>query len=83
MIDLARLTLDDLRPGQRARVVAVAAGGPLQQRLMQLGLIEGTQVELVRRAPTGDPIEFTVLGYALSLRRAEARMVEVQVLTWT
>jgi len=77
------LTLDDLKPGERACVIAVAAAGPLQQRLMQLGLIEGTEVAMVRRAPAGDPIECTVLGYTLSLRRSEARMVEVQALAWT
>lgn len=64
-------------------MVAVAADGPLQQRLMQFGLIEGTEVAMVRRAPAGDPIECTVLGYALSLRRSEARMVEVQAVVWT
>jgi ferrous iron transport protein A len=73
------LTLDDLKPGQRARVTGVVAHGPLLQRLMQLGVLEGTDVELVRRAPTGDPIEFKLLGYALSLRRAEARQVEIEV----
>jgi len=61
-------------------VTAIVANGPLLQRLMQLGLVEGTEVELVRRAPAGDPIEFRVLGYSLSLRRAEARLVEINSL---
>jgi ferrous iron transport protein A len=52
--------------------------GPLVQRIMQLGCIENTEVVLVRRAPTGDPIEVQVSGYALSLRRDEARLVLVR-----
>jgi ferrous iron transport protein A len=75
------LTLDDLSPGQRATVSALKATGVLLQRLMQMGLLEGSEIEMVRRAPGGDPIECRVLGYALSLRRDEARQVEVT--PWT
>lgn len=75
------MTLDDLPPGQRATVQALKASGVLLQRLMQMGLLEGTEVEMVRRAPGGDPIECRLLGYALSLRREEARQVEVT--PWT
>jgi ferrous iron transport protein A len=77
------LTLDDLPVGQRATVRLLRAQGVLLQRLMQMGLLEGTDVELVRRAPGGDPIECRLLGYALSLRREEARQVEVEARTWT
>jgi ferrous iron transport protein A len=73
------LTLDQLKPGQRALVRGFAAAGPLTQRLMQLGLIEGAAVEMVRKAPTGDPYELKVLGYALSLRRAEAQLVRIEL----
>ena len=70
----------DLSPGQSAEVIAVDGDGPVAQRLMQLGLLSGTEVEMVRRAPAGDPIEFLVLSYALSLRAAEARGVRVRIL---
>ncbi len=72
------LTLGDLLPGERARVTAVLGDGPLAQRIMQLGVLTGVEVELVRRAPAGDPIELRLLGYALSLRAAEARTVTVE-----
>lgn len=75
----AAVTLDDLRPGDRACVTRLSAEAVLSQRLMQLGLLEGTEVQLVRRAPAGDPIECRLLGYALSLRRDEARQVHVEV----
>lgn len=71
------LTLDQLRPGDRASVVRLAAAGPVAQRLAEMGLIVGTELRLVRTAPLGDPIEIELFGWLLSLRKAEARFVEV------
>jgi len=68
----------DLLPGQRAMVHGIEGEGPLVQRMMQMGLLEGTQIEMVRRAPAGDPIEFHILGYSLSLRACEARSVTIR-----
>ena len=68
-------TLADLKPGQRAVVAGFTESGPLVQRMMQLGLLEGSEVEVIRRAPAGDPIEIRVLGYSLSLRRREAQTI--------
>jgi Fe2+ transport system protein FeoA len=68
-------TLAALEPGDCAVVEGFTAIDALSQRLMQLGILEGTPVEMVRRAPTGDPIEIRVLGYALSLRLAEAETI--------
>lgn len=68
----------DLLPGQRAVVHSIEGEGPLIQRMMQMGLLEGTQIEMVRRAPAGDPIEFHILGYSLSLRACEARSVTIR-----
>ncbi len=70
-------TLADLAPGQRGVVTGYAQDDGFTQRLMQLGLIEGADVEVLRCAPTGDPIEVRVMGYALSLRRIEAAVVHV------
>lgn len=70
-------TLASMRPGQSAVVSGFSHGDELTQRLMHLGVIEGTPVEIVRRAPAGDPIEIRILGYALSLRRVEAENVLV------
>lgn len=71
------MTLDELKAGQRATIASVLSQGPLAQRLMALGLLEGTVIEVTRRALGGDPIEVEVMGYALSLRRTEARNIEV------
>jgi len=73
------MTLDELKPGQNALISHVVDKGPLAQRLMALGLLEGTPVALLRRALGGDPIEIDVMGYALSLRKNEARLVEIEL----
>jgi len=71
-------TLEDLQPGRRALIAGISGDGPLVQRLMQLGLLEGTEVEMVRRAPAGDPLEFRVRGDTLCLRAAEARTISIR-----
>lgn len=68
-------TLAELKPGQRGVIAGFSESGPQIQRMMQLGLLEGSDVEVIRRAPAGDPIEIRVLGYSLSLRRSEARAI--------
>jgi Fe2+ transport system protein FeoA len=73
-------SLDQLRPGQRGRVVAVAGADALVQRLLEMGLLDGEVVEMVRVAPLGDPVEVRLGDYRLSLRRSEAARVEVQPL---
>ncbi|HHQ14611.1 MAG TPA: ferrous iron transport protein A [Chromatiales bacterium] len=72
------MTLDQLKPGQQAIIASIDGEGPLVQRLMALGLLEGSEVILTRRALGGDPIEIELMGYALSLRKDEARRVEVK-----
>lgn len=74
------MTLDELKPGQEGTITAVEGSGRLAQRLMALGLLEGTRVSILRRALGGDPLEIDVMGYALSLRRDEARKISVQLL---
>lgn len=71
-------TLADLSIGQSARVTAVEAGGDLGVRLLEMGLIPGTDVSLVGKAPLGDPLVYEFRGYRLSLRRAEAAVVAVE-----
>ncbi len=73
-------TLDRLNPGQRARVEAVLGADALVQRLLEMGLLEGEEVEVVTVAPLGDPIEIRLRDYRLSLRRSEAARVSVTVL---
>ena len=71
------MTLDELKVGQSATIIAVNGHGPVVQRLMALGLLAGSPIQVIRRAIGGDPIEVSVMDYALSLRREEARQVEV------
>lgn len=71
-------TLNQLRPGDNGVVRGLLGDGALHQRLQEMGVIEGADVEVVRIAPLGDPIEIIVQGYHLSLRKAEAAFVEVE-----
>lgn len=69
-------TLDDLQPGGKGVVEELRGDDLFTQRLMEMGLLEGTAVEFVRRAPLGDPVEVRVNNrYQLSLRREDARQV--------
>ena len=70
--------LAELRPGERGRVSGVMGEREGSQRLMDLGLIRGTQVEVVRVAPLGDPMEVKVRGFMLTLRRSEAEHISVE-----
>ena len=74
-------TLNDLRqPGQRAEILDVTGDDAVAVRLMEMGLTAGAEIELVGFAPLGDPIEFLIRGYRLSLRKAEAARVAINVL---
>ena len=70
-------TLDALKPGTRARVFGVGGEGPVAKRLMEMGIVPGAPVSVVRVAPLGDPIEVRVRNYHLALRRSEARTISV------
>jgi ferrous iron transport protein A len=70
-------TLDRLRPGEQARIQAIDGDDAIAVRLMEMGLTEGEQVEHLGAAPLGDPLEFLIRGYRLSLRESEARRVVV------
>jgi len=71
------LSLDQLRTGQRARVTALEGGDLIVQRLLEMGLLEGEELEVVGFAPLGDPMEIRLRDYRLSLRRGEAARVRV------
>ncbi len=71
--------LSELRPGEEGVVVRVEGPPALRRRLMEMGVVRGTKIKMVRRAPLGDPIEYEVKGYNLSLRAGEADGVYVEV----
>ncbi len=72
------MTLRDLKQGQSATIFAVGAGGALRQHLLDMGLIPGLDVKVLKFAPMGDPVEVLVHGYTLSLRLSEAAEIEVR-----
>jgi Fe2+ transport system protein FeoA len=71
--------LNELKKGDQGRVVKISGGGSVHQRLMDMGLIAGSEVEMQRVAPLGDPIEIRIRGYNLSLRKEEAAGISVEV----
>lgn len=70
--------LSDLSPGDRGRVTKMGGDPEALRRLMEMGLMRGTAVDVVRRAPLGDPLEVKVRGFMLTLRRSEAEHIEVE-----
>ena len=71
-------TLNYLREGQCARIKALRMQGAMRRRLLDFGLIEGTQVRCLRRSPAGDPVLYCVRGTVLALRRQDSRYIAVE-----
>ncbi|MDP2982488.1 MAG: DtxR family transcriptional regulator [Candidatus Latescibacter sp.] len=71
-------TVNDLTPGAHGIISEIKASDSMRQRLMDLGLIEGTRVEMIRSAPLGDPIQINVRGASLAIRRSEARTLIIE-----
>jgi ferrous iron transport protein A len=78
MIEGVMTALSDASRGERVRIVEIAGDDALSMRLMEMGLTPGVEMVLVGAAPLGDPLEFEIRGYRLSLRRSEAARVFVQ-----
>lgn len=74
------MTLDEIKPGQECRVVRVTAEGATGQRLMDMGIITGTRIKVIRNAPLVDPFDIYVKGSFLAVRRSDVREVEVELL---
>ena len=72
------LTLSDIKPGGKARVISISGDGELKKRVIEMGLTKGSVVEIERVAPLGDPMDIKVRGYRLSLRKDEASRVTVE-----
>ncbi len=71
-------TLRDVKVGESTRVIKLHGEGAVKRRIMDMGLTKGVEVSVRKVAPLGDPIEVTVRGYELSLRKADAEMIEVE-----
>ena len=71
------MTLKEVQTGGTAKIVRINGTGPVKRRIMDMGLTKGTEVTVRKIAPLGDPIELTVRGYELSIRKDEAAAIEV------
>ncbi|MGI6177539.1 MAG: FeoA family protein [Eubacterium sp.] len=71
-------TLRDVKVGETATVVKIHGDGALKRRIMDMGITKGTEIYVRKKAPLGDPVEVTVRGYELSLRKADADILEMK-----
>ena len=71
-------TLKDAKVGETVKVVRLNGAGPLKRRIMDMGITKGVEVYIRKVAPLGDPLETTVRGYELPIRRADAEMIEIE-----
>lgn len=71
-------TLKELKVGETAKVVKLYGEGAVKRRIMDMGITKGTEIYLRKVAPLGDPMEITVRGYELSLRKADAENIEIE-----
>ena len=71
-------TLKEVKPGETGKVVKIGGGGPVKRRIMEMGITPGVELFVRKVAPLGDPVEITVRGYELSLRKADAELIELE-----
>ena len=71
-------TLKEVAVGQTVTVKKLTGAGPVKRRIMDMGITKGVEIYVRKVAPLGDPVEVTVRGYELSLRRADSEMIEVE-----
>ncbi|MCQ2585219.1 MAG: ferrous iron transport protein A [Treponema sp.] len=72
------MTLKEVKPGTTVKVVKISGEGAIKRRIMDMGLIKNVEVFVRKVAPLGDPVEVTVRGYELSVRKADAELIEVE-----
>lgn len=73
------LQLNKLEPGQNGKVVNIKGSGATRRRIMDMGIVRGSEIKVIRRAPLGDPVEFEIRDYNLTLRKREAECIYVSV----
>ena len=71
-------TLREVRPGETVTVLRLHGEGPVKRRIMDMGITKSVEIFVRKVAPLGDPIELNIRGYELSIRKADAEMVEIQ-----
>ncbi|ERL22167.1 FeoA domain protein [Oribacterium sp. oral taxon 078 str. F0263] len=73
------MTLREMRPGQTAVVTKLTGEGAVKRRIMDMGITKGAELYVRKVAPLGDPVEITVRGYELSVRKSDAEMVQIEL----
>ncbi len=73
------MTLKEAKIGSRVRVLKLRGEGAVKRRIMDMGITRGVEITVRKVAPLGDPVEITVRGYELSLRKADAEMIDVEL----
>lgn len=73
-------TLRDVKPGRKVKVVKLHGEGAVKRRIMDMGITKSCEITIRKVAPLGDPIEVTVRGYELSIRKADAEMIEIEAI---
>jgi ferrous iron transport protein A len=71
-------TLREIKSGVTVRVVKIGGEGPVKRRIMEMGITKGAEIFVRKVAPLGDPVEITIRGYELSLRKADAELIQVE-----
>ena len=71
-------TLNECKPGETVHVVKIQGSGPVKRRIMDMGITKKVEIFVRKVAPLGDPIELKIRGYELSVRKADAQMIEVE-----
>jgi len=71
-------TLKEAKPGETVRVAKIGGAGPVKRRIMEMGITKGAEIHVRKVAPLGDPVEVTVRSYELSIRKADAELIEVE-----
>ena len=74
------MRLSDLKPGQTGVITKILGHGAFRKRVMEMGFVRGREVSVILNAPLQDPVKYALMGYEVSLRRAEANLVEVELL---
>lgn len=76
---MASTTLDKVSVGTECRVMKIIEGSKVRRRIMDMGIVRGTRIKVEGKAPLGDPIELRLRGYKLTLRKAEAKDISVEI----
>ena len=74
------MQLSELKPGQTGVITKVLGHGAFRKRVMEMGFVRGREIKVVLNAPLQDPVKYALMGYEVSLRRAEANLIEVELL---